>query len=141
MRPDILETALLASYAGLGLSIPLSTGLWVFWDARARGSDQPYSWGIYLVLFHPFAPLYYLYKRYRRAGIDSRSEPPTKYNRFLAVWAPASFIAFAAGFLLVPWFVYIPVIYTYKLLAILIPIMHLLVYRSRYWTVLDRVRV
>jgi hypothetical protein len=24
MRPDILETALLASYAGLGLSIPLS---------------------------------------------------------------------------------------------------------------------
>lgn len=135
-------TAFFGSYAVFLLSVSLSIGLWVFRDARARRSDQPFQWAMVSVfLFPPLGPLYYLYKRYRRSGFDDRIEPPTKYDRFLAMWANASFIAYIGG----PTFSSIDIgtsiIYTYIWLGVLLPIMYLLVYRGGYRTVVDRISV
>lgn len=118
------------------LSMFLSVGVWVFRDARAHGNDQPSLWAIYSVVLYPFALLYYLYKHYRRASLDRRAEPPTKSDRFLAMWANASNIAFLGGFLLGKTDIGVVTIYTYILLGVLLPVMYLLVYRGGYRTVL-----
>lgn len=142
MRFSILPAALVGSYAVFGLSIMLSIGLWVFRDARARGSDQPFLWGIFSVLlFPPLGPLYYLYRRYRRASMSRRAEPPTKYDRFLAMWANAGTIAYLGGVSLSPPDIFAPIIYTYILLVVLLPIMYLLVYLGGYRSVLQWVGV
>jgi hypothetical protein len=130
-----------APYMVLFFTLPVLTGLWVFRDSRARGSDQPFFWGIGSALLSPFFPLYYLYRRYRRAGLGCRAESPTKYDRLLAMWVNASFIALIVGLRsggIEPGLV---VTHTYVLLGVLLPIMYLLVYRGEYRTVLDRVRV
>jgi sec-independent protein translocase protein TatC len=142
MGLDVLLTALIGSYAVFGLSILLSIGLWVFRDARARESDQPFLWAIFSVLlFPPLGPLYYLYRRSRRAGIGCRSEPPTNYDRFLAMWVIAGNIAYFGGAFSSPPDVFVTIIYTYIFLGVLLPVMYLLVYRGGYRTVLDQVSV
>jgi hypothetical protein len=140
MGSDILLAALVGSYAVFGLSILLSIGLWVFRDARARGSDQPFLWAmISVLLFPPLGTLYYLYRRYRREGIGCRAKPPTKYDRFLAMWVITGNVAYLGGAFSSPPDVFVAIIYTYIFLGILLPVMYLLVYRGGYRTVLDRV--
>jgi hypothetical protein len=134
-------TVFIGSYTVFLLSIMLSIGLWVFRDARARGSDQPFLWAMVSVFFFPpLGPLYYLYRRYRRAGFDDRTEPPTKSDRFLAMWANASFIAYVGAPIFSPIGV-TALIYTYIWLGVLLPVMYLLVYRGGYRTVVDRISV
>ncbi len=139
MDTSILVPLLVLSYAVFGLSILLSIGLCVFRDARARGNDHPFQWAIIsVILFPPIGPLYYLYKRYRKVNLGTRAEAPTEYDRFLSMWISTGTIAYLGGQFLSPIDPLAPIVYTYILLVVLLPIMYFLVYRGGYRTVLER---
>ncbi|MFC7071689.1 hypothetical protein ACFQJ7_09590 [Halovenus rubra] len=105
----------------------LSLGLWVIRDARARGSKQPYTWALVSV-FTPVGLPYYLYKRYRNAGLKKR-ETTTRLDRVLATWASASFGAFLLAAILTPPG---PFSQIRVMLIVFLPGMYLLVYRRKY---------
>lgn len=95
IRSNIYQM-LFYSYTEFMLSIALSIG-WVVRDARARGSNQPVAWALVSLMFVPFGLCYYFYSRYRREGLSQRVEPPTTYERLLAMWASAGFTAFVGN--------------------------------------------
>jgi hypothetical protein len=127
-----------AVFAVFWLSTALSVGLWVARDARARGSDQPVVWALASV-FTPFGLAYYLYRRYRRAGIGRRSSPPTTHERVLATWASASLASFLGSSVLAPPDPFTQILVAIALLGPLLPLTYVLVFRGAYRTVLDRV--
>lgn len=133
---NIFHELLFYSYAAFMLSIALSIGLWVFRDARARGSDQPVMWALVSGGFIPFGLCYYFYSRYRRKGLSQRGESPTTYDRLLAMWASAGFTVFAGQSVVLPPDIYLSIIGTYGLLVVLLPVMYLLVYCGTYRTIL-----
>jgi len=122
--------SLVAASAVFWLSILLSIGLWVARDARARGSDQPLVWGLAAALT-PFGLPYYLYRRYRRAGLGSRAGTP-RADRFLGTWASASGAAFLASALLAPPDPFAQLLYALGAFGLLLPAAYLLVYRGGY---------
>lgn len=126
-------------YLAIFFSSIILTGVWIFRDARARGSDQPLLWATNSVVLHPFAPLYYLYRRHRGAGLNRRSKSPTKYDRFLSMWVTAAYLAHLGGLILSQPDIGVAVVNTYLYLVVLLPVMYLLIYREIFWTVLERI--
>lgn len=115
-------------------SMILSVGLWVIRDARARESDQPITWAVALV-FTPIGLPYYLYRRYRRAGLSERQTPPTKRDRLLTAWASASLGSFLLSALLAPPDPVSQILFILVGLGILLPVVYLLIYRGKHQTI------
>lgn len=80
--------------------LSMAVSLWIIRDAKDRGSNIPYLWAFASILT-PIGLPYYLYKRYRQAGLGER-ETITKFDRFLATWASASVGAFLVSAFLGP---------------------------------------
>lgn len=108
----------------------VSLGLWVTRDARARGSKQPLTWG-FASVFTPIGLPYYLYKRYRNAGLDER-ETTTRVDRVLAMWASASLAAFLLGVILSPPDPFSQIRVTLIVFLVFLPGAYLLIYRGKY---------
>ncbi|ELZ31554.1 hypothetical protein [Halorubrum distributum] len=93
-----LLTPAVAFGAALVLFVWLASGVWVNFDAHARGSDHPGLWGVLsplsgIVLFY-----YLLWWRRGR----SRRYPPSRWERATAIVAVAGFGGLAVGSLVSP---------------------------------------
>lgn len=140
MDSGVLRGVLLfGPYIAIFFSSIILTGVWIFRDARARGSDQPLLWATNSMVLYPFVPLYYLYRRHRGAGLSRRSKSPPKYDQLLAMWVNAASLAHFGGLILSQPDVGVAVVTTYLFLVVLLPVMYILIYRGILWTMLERI--
>lgn len=126
LRTVVLPVALL----GLWASVFLAVGLWVFRDARDRGTRRAAGLALASVVV-PFVLPYYLYRRSRSAG-ESRSDPPAPVDRGLATWGAAGLAAIAVGAVFAPPDPFSQAIYALGSLVPVLPVAYLLVYRGWY---------
>lgn len=81
-------------FVALWLCLAASLCLWVYRDARARGSDSPAGWAISVgVLAIPMLPWYL----YRRRSLDGRRDADSTFDRLLSTWVLAGLATFVLG--------------------------------------------
>lgn len=103
------------------------TVYWVYRDASARGSSNPRSWGLW-VLIVDLVLLSYLYNRWRKLG--ERRYPRTQWDRAVETALVACYGALlAAPMITPPDPLSMPMGY-FTALAVALPIAYLLVYRD-----------
>lgn len=137
-EPGPVARVAFGAFVLLWASMVLSLGLWVARDARARGSDWPILWALSSV-FTPVGLPYYLFRRFRRNGLDERATPPTRLDRLLATWAVATLLASFGGSLLSPPDPVSQLLYTVGCLLATLPFAYLLLYRGGYRVAVERV--
>lgn len=100
---------------------------WVYRDASARGSSNPRSWGVWVVIVD-LVVLSYLYNRWRKLG--ERRYPRTTRDRAVETAVVAGYGAFICGALLAPADFFLTPLYTLGLLVVALPLAYPLVYRD-----------
>jgi hypothetical protein len=93
-----LLTPAVAFGAALVLFVWLATGVWVNFDAHARGSDRPGFWGVLTPVSGVVLVYYLLWWRRGR----SRRYPPFRWERVAATVAVAGPAGLAVGSLVSP---------------------------------------
>ena len=96
--PLSLLTPAVAFGAALVLLVWLASGVWVNFDAHARGSDYPAVWGVLAPLSGVVLFYYLLWWRRGRA----RRYPPSRWERATAIVAVAGLGGLAVGSLVSP---------------------------------------
>lgn len=119
------------------LTVQVSLMVWVYRDARARGSDRPGYWTALTI--PPIGVLgfpRYLHHRHRRLG--DRAKPPTRLGRLLATVASAGLAAMLLGTVLTPPDPYSQITWLSVGFLALLPPAYVLVYRGTYRQILRR---
>ncbi|MDV7350564.1 hypothetical protein R3751_12360 [Halorubrum distributum] len=93
-----LLTPAVAFGAALVLFVWLASGVWVNFDAQARGSDYPGLWGVLAPLSGVVLFYYLLWWRRGR----SREYPPSRWERATAIVTVAGLGGLAVGSLVSP---------------------------------------
>ncbi|KDS90715.1 hypothetical protein FK85_10945 [Halorubrum saccharovorum] len=93
-----LLTPAVAFGAALVLFVWLASGVWVNFDARARGSDYPAVWGVFAPLSGIVLFYYLLWWRRGRP----REYPPSRWERATATVVVAGLGGLVAGNLVSP---------------------------------------
>ena len=93
-----LLTPAVAFGAALGLFVWLASGVWVNFDAHARGSDYPAVWGVFAPLLGIVLFYYLLWWRRGR----SREYLPTRSERATAIVVVAGLGGLGVGSLVSP---------------------------------------
>jgi len=133
---SIVAMSVMALYL---LSMAVSLSLWVIRDAKDRGSNIPYLWAFASILT-PIGLPYYLYKRYRQAGLGER-ETVTKFDRLLATWASASVGAFLVSAFLGPPDPYSQIQILFGVFVVFLVSAYFLFYRGKYGKIQQLVKV
>lgn len=130
MLPSGLETSEMAWFVlgwfflALWLGLVASLGLWVYRDARARGSDSPVGWAIsvgFLVI--PMLPWYL----YRRRSLDGRHGADSTFDRLLRTWVTAGLTTFVVGSVVAPPDPFAHLIYWSAMLPVTLPLAYVFV--------------
>ncbi len=114
---------------GYWLVTVVSLGWWVARDASARGSDHPIRWAVAAVAT-PVGLPYYLYRRFRRAGLGA-SGTHSQLDRLLGTVASATVGGLLAGAAFGPPDPFSQVRVAATSAAVLLPVAYLFV--SRQW--------
>ncbi|MCU4800634.1 hypothetical protein OB920_09660 [Halobacteria archaeon HArc-gm2] len=133
-----LRPWMLAGYAFVAFIVGLRilVAYWVYRDASARGSSNPRSWGVWVVIVD-LVVLSYLYNRWRKLG--ERNYPRTTRDRAVETTVVAGYGAFISGALLAPADFFLTPLYTVGGLAVTLPLAYLLVYRGGWARLRDAV--
>lgn len=124
LPPRLVQVLFFGTYAAWLVGVVAYVG-WIYRDAAARGSENPFRWGVGALLFGPLVLLAYLPKR---RGLGARPEPPSRVTKAFASVGAGLWVSFVLGAFFAPPDPFTQVLYAAGSLVVTAPLAYVLIF-------------